>query len=162
MISKITSPRTLNGTIRPPGDKSISHRASLLNSISTGVSHVSNFCVGDDRSSMLGCLRALGVNINKHTNCGISKGDECFEIVGSGLHGLSEPTDVLNAGNSGTTMRLISGLLAGQDFFSVITGDKSLRNRPMKRITAPLTQMGAEINGRDNDSLAPLSFKGNP
>ena len=160
MISKITSPRTLNGTIRPPGDKSISHRASLLNSISTGVSHVSNFCVGDDRSSMLGCLRALGVNINKHTNCGISKGDECFEIVGSGLHGLSEPTDVLNAGNSGTTMRLISGLLAGQDFFSVITGDKSLRNRPMKRITAPLTQMGAEINGRDNDSLAPLSFKG--
>ena len=72
MISKITSPRTLNGTIRPPGDKSISHRASLLNSISTGVSHVSNFCVGDDRSSMLGCLRALGVNINKHTNCGIS------------------------------------------------------------------------------------------
>jgi len=160
MISKITSPRTLNGTIRPPGDKSISHRASLLNSISTGVSHVSNFCVGDDRSSMLGCLRALGVNINKHTNCGISKGDECFEIVGSGLHGLSEPTDVLNAGNSGTTMRLISGLLAGQDFFSVITGDKSLRNRPMKRITGPLTQMGAEINGRDNDSLAPLSFKG--
>ena len=160
MISKITSPRTLNGTIRPPGDKSISHRASLLNSISTGVSHVSNFCVGDDRSSMLGCLRALGVNINKHTNCGISKGDECFDIVGSGLHGLSEPTDVLNAGNSGTTMRLISGLLAGQDFFSVITGDKSLRNRPMKRITAPLTQMGAEIHGRDNDSLAPLSFKG--
>tara|TARA_B100000029_G_scaffold145601_1_gene140772 strand:+ start:45 stop:1349 length:1305 start_codon:yes stop_codon:yes gene_type:complete len=160
MISKVTSPRRLYGRVKPPGDKSISHRASLLNSIATGISHVSNFCVGDDRSSMLGCLKGLGANITRHTDCKISESQECFEIVGAGLHGLSEPTDVLNAGNSGTTIRLISGLLAGQDFFSVITGDESLRNRPMKRITDPLTQMGAKINGRNNDSLAPLSFTG--
>jgi len=160
MISKITSPDRLHGIVKPPGDKSISHRAGLLNSISEGVSHVSNFCVGDDRSSMLGCLKGLGANITRHTNCKISGAEECFEIIGSGLDGLAEPQDILNAGNSGTTMRLISGLLAGQDFFSVITGDASLRNRPMKRITTPLTQMGAYINGRDDGSLAPLSFTG--
>ena len=89
MISKIKSPARLHGMVKPPGDKSISHRASLLNSISKGVSHVSNFCVGDDRSSMLGCLRGLGANITRHTNCKISGAEECFEIIGSGLHGLA-------------------------------------------------------------------------
>jgi 3-phosphoshikimate 1-carboxyvinyltransferase len=109
---------------------------------------------------MLGCLIGLGAHISKHNECNISGSEECFEIEGSGLEGLTEPKDILYAGNSGTTMRLISGLLAGQDFFSVITGDGSLRNRPMKRITTPLTQMGAKIEGREGGALAPLSFRG--
>lgn len=160
MFVKVSAPKILEGTIRPPGDKSISHRAALLNSISTGTAHVSNFCVGDDRTSMLGCLRGLGAEIEEHSNCTISGADECFEIKGNGLYSLSEPADVLYAGNSGTTMRLISGLLAGLDFYSVITGDDSLRNRPMGRITRPLKEMGAVIEGRGNGSLAPLSFRG--
>ena len=160
MIKKITESKKLQGTISPPGDKSISHRAALLNSISVGTAHVSNFCVGDDRSSMLGCLQSLGASITKHSNCPVSGSSECFEIKGEGHQGLNEPGDVLFAGNSGTTMRLISGLLASMDFYSVITGDDSLRNRPMRRITQPLAEMGAVIEGRNNGSLAPLSFRG--
>ena len=159
-VQQISSPKRLYGTVRPPGDKSISHRAALLNALSNGSSHISNFCVGDDRTSMLGCLSGLGVKITKHENCGICLSQECFEIEGNGLNGLTEPTDILYAGNSGTTMRLISGLLSGQDFFSVLTGDKSLRGRPMRRITEPLEKMGAIIDGRGNKSLAPLSFRG--
>ena len=158
MNIQITAPKQLSGNISPPGDKSISHRAALLNSIATGPSHVSNFCMGDDRTSMLGCLKGLGVDIEKHDNCQISDSSECFKIHGSGLHGLTEPEDILNAGNSGTTIRLVSGLLAGLNFFSVITGDESLRKRPMDRITIPLKRMGASIDGRDKGSLAPLSF----
>ena len=150
----------LEGTVVPPGDKSISHRAALLNSIADGEAHVSNFCVGDDRSSMLGCLRGLGVEIEKHHYCPVSGAPECFRVVGRGKDGLSEPTDVLYSGNSGTTMRLVSGLLASQPFFSVINGDPSLRRRPMKRILLPLSQMGAEVSGRGDGSLAPLAFNG--
>ena len=150
----------LEGTVVPPGDKSISHRAALLNSIADGEAHVSNFCVGDDRSSMLGCLRGLGVEIEKHHYCPVSGAPECFRVVGRGKDGLSEPTDVLYSGNSGTTMRLVSGLLASQPFFSVINGDPSLRRRPMKRILLPLSQMGAEVSGRGGGSLAPLAFNG--
>ena len=91
---------------------------------------------------------------------GTKEKDEIFQIEGSGYEGLSEPLDVLNAGNSGTTIRLISGLLAAQPFFSVITGDDSLRKRPMKRITKPLILMGSKISGRENGSLAPLSING--
>ena len=159
-VQQISAPKRLYGTVRPPGDKSISHRAALLNSLSNGSSHISNFCVGDDRTSMLGCLSGLGVKITKHENCEICLSQECFEIEGNGLNGLTEPTDILYAGNSGTTMRLISGLLSGQDFFSVLTGDKSLRGRPMRRITEPLEKMGAIIDGRGDKSLAPLSFRG--
>ena len=144
----------------PPGDKSISHRAALLNSIADGEAHVSNFCVGDDRSSMLGCLRGLGVKIEEHQDCPVSGAPECFRVVGRGKDGLSEPADVLYSGNSGTTMRLLSGLLASQPFFSIINGDSSLRRRPMKRILLPLSQMGAEVSGRGGGSLAPLAFNG--
>jgi 3-phosphoshikimate 1-carboxyvinyltransferase len=160
MIKRVRSPHNIELTLTPPGDKSISHRAALLNSVSHGTSHVSNFCVGDDRTSMLGCLRGLGATISEHSNCDVTRSSECFEIVGKGFEGLKEPTDVLYAGNSGTTMRLISGLLAGLDFYSVITGDESLRNRPMRRITAPLKSMGAVIDGREHGSLAPLVFRG--
>lgn len=160
MKQVISSPRRLEGVAVPPGDKSISHRAVLLNSIANGTAHVSNFCVGDDRRSMLRCLRGLGARITRHANCPVSHADECFEVEGRGLEGLSEPTNVLNAGNSGTTMRLVSGLLAAQPFFSVITGDSSLRNRPMKRIIVPLREMGATIAARKDDSLAPMAFRG--
>ena len=154
--------RTVHGSARleaivvPPGDKSISHRAALLNAISDGRAKVTNFCVGDDRTSMLGCLRGLGVEIEESVEDGV----ETFTIEGMGLDGLSEPSDYLYAGNSGTTMRLVSGLLASQTFFSVITGDSSLRGRPMKRILTPLSMMGARVMGRGGGSLAPLAFDG--
>ena len=144
----------------PPGDKSISHRAALLNSIARGEAHVSNFCVGDDRASMLRCLRGLGARIRRHTACSVTGADECFEVRGQGRKGLSEPDSLLNAGNSGTTMRLVSGLLAAQPFLSVISGDRSLRNRPMSRIVIPIREMGASVMGRSNDSLAPLAIRG--
>ena len=160
MKRTISPPSRLEGVLAPPGDKSISHRAALLNSIAGGTAHVSNFCVGDDRASMLRCLRGLGVEITRHLDCEVSGGEECFEVEGNGLHGLAEPADVLNAGNSGTTMRLVSGLLAAQPFFSVLTGDKSLRSRPMGRIIKPLQQMGARIQGRDGDGKAPLAISG--
>jgi len=160
MKRRVASPRQLVGTLTPPGDKSISHRAALLNSIAQGTAHVSNFCVGDDRTSMLRCLRGLGIRITKHRACSVTQSDECFEIQGNGYYGFSEPALVLNAGNSGTTMRLVSGLLAAQPFYSVITGDTSLRSRPMDRIIKPLSQMGADIRGRENDSKAPLSING--
>lgn len=150
----------LEGTVVPPGDKSISHRAALLNAISDGDAVVSNFCVGDDRTSMLGCLRGLGVEIERDAEDGASADREFFNISGRGKDGLIEPTDVLFSGNSGTTMRLVSGLLAAQSFFSVITGDSSLRRRPMKRILTPLSMMGAEVMGRGGGSLAPLAFSG--
>ncbi len=153
------SPR-LEGTVVPPGDKSISHRAALLNAISNGDAVVSNFCVGDDRTSMLGCLKGLGVEIEREAEEGASADREYFNISGRGKSGLIEPNDVLFSGNSGTTMRLVSGLLAAQAFFSVITGDSSLRRRPMKRILTPLSMMGAEVMGRNGGSLAPLAFSG--
>ena len=109
---------------------------------------------------MLGCLRGLGVEITEHSDCDAWPGEECFEVVGVGLNGLQEPTDVLHAGNSGTTTRLVAGLLAGQSFLSVLTGDDSLRSRPMGRIVEPLREMGAVFMGRDNDSLLPLSVRG--
>ena len=118
MKKAITKPKRLEAVVTPPGDKSISHRAALLNGISKGCARLSNFCVGDDRNSMIGCLRDLGVRISP-----IPGKPDDFEIYGRGLDGLEESSDVLYAGNSGTTMRLISGLLAGQEFFSVITGD---------------------------------------
>lgn len=150
----------IEGTAVPPGDKSISHRAALLNSIARGNAHVSNFCVGDDRASMLRCLRGLGARIRKHSSCSVTGSDECFEIRGQGPDGLSEPATLLNAGNSGTTMRLVTGLLAAQPFFSIISGDRSLRNRPMSRIVRPMTEMGAAVIGRSDDSLAPLAIRG--
>lgn len=152
MIEKITPVKKIEGEIITPGDKSVSHRAALFNSISLGTSKITNFCVGDDKTAILNCLNGLGAKIEESGNSII--------IKGVGLDGLHEPNNVLNAGNSGTTMRLMSGLLSGNDFHSVITGDKSLRSRPMGRITAPLSEMGALIYGRKNNTLAPLTFHG--
>ena len=160
MRQVVTSPTRLEGIAVPPGDKSISHRAALLNSIARGTAHVSNFCVGDDRASMLRCLRGLGAQILRHRACSSSQAEECFEVRGQGPDGLSEPSKVLNAGNSATTIRLVSGLLAAQPFFSVITGDRSLRQRPMKRIVDPLVSMGSTVMGRSQGSLPPLAIRG--
>ena len=159
----VTPPRSLEGTATPPGDKSISHRAILLNAIAEGSAMVSNLCVGDDRDSILRCMRGLGARIKRlpyHVHDGEEQEMDCFLVRGRGPQSLREPPSVLNAGNSGTTMRLVTGLLAAQPFFSVLSGDKSLRRRPMDRIIRPLTHMGARISARGDDRLAPIAVKG--
>jgi len=152
MEQRVKGCSVLRGEVTPPGDKSISHRAVILNSIARGRARLENFSPGDDCFSTVACLRQLGVEIIEESG-GV--------LTVSGLEGLKEPRDVLNAGNSATTMRLLAGLLAAQPFLSIITGDESLRSRPMGRLIHPLRLMGAEIWGRGGDSLAPLAIKGN-
>jgi 3-phosphoshikimate 1-carboxyvinyltransferase len=142
----------LRGEIHPPGDKSISHRSIIIGAISEGITEVENFLPGEDCISTIKAFQKMGVKIE-----GI--GTSNIIIHGVGLSGLKEPDDILDMGNSGTSMRLISGLLAGQPFYSVMTGDKSLRNRPMRRIAEPLRIMGAQVMGRKGD-LAPLTIMG--
>lgn len=139
---------SLSGTIDVPGDKSISHRAVLLNALGRGRARVSNFSPGADCASTIACLRQLGVSVRV--------ADGQVDIHGVGLHGLREPDAVLDCGNSGTTMRLLSGALAGAGVFAVLTGDDSLRRRPMARIVEPLRRAGAAISGREQGRLAPL------
>ena len=140
----------------PPGDKSISHRAAILNSLAKGEARIGNFAPGADVLSTLKCLKALGVKIRRKG----SRDSPILVVSGTGQDGLKEAADVLNAQNSATTMRLLGGLLAGRPFMSVITGDASLRSRPMGRLIEPLRLMGAEIWGRGQDSFAPLVIKG--
>jgi len=154
MLEQITGISRIEGVIRPPGDKSISHRAVILNSIAQGTANVENFSPGADCTSTIECLQSLGVQIQRDaTNFG------SLMIQGANFD-LKEPNTILDAGNSGTTMRLLSGILAGQPFLSILNGDQSLRNRPMGRIVEPLNLMGARIRGRNDDTLAPLVFKG--
>ena len=160
MRRRIVAPVRLEGEVSLPGDKSISHRAALLNSIAGGTAEVTNFCVGDDRASMLRCLRGLHVDIEHEPAPNGDESQDRFIIHGKGPDGLLEPDGVLDSGNSGTTMRLVSGLLASRPFFSVITGDESLRARPMDRIVRPLQEMGAQVMGRGGGSKAPLAFHG--
>ena len=160
MKQLVRPPARLEGTVRLPGDKSISQRAVLLNSIAAGTAHVSNYSAGEDGASMLRCLLDLGVEILPHSDCEVTRSDDCLEVRGRGPNGLSEPAEVLDAGNSGTTMRLLAGLLAAQPFFAVLSGDESLRSRPMTRVVQPLTLMGARISGRSGGSLAPLAILG--
>ncbi|MDA1189797.1 MAG: 3-phosphoshikimate 1-carboxyvinyltransferase [Chloroflexi bacterium] len=160
MKQVVSTAKRIEGTPVPPGDKSISHRAALLNSIASGTATVSHFCEGDDRRAMLRCLKGLGVNIKRIASPDGDPSSDRFVVQGHGPYGLHEPDDVLDAGNSATTMRLVAGLLAAQPFMSVISGDSSLRSRPMDRITRPLIAMGATIMGRGQDTLAPLSIRG--
>jgi 3-phosphoshikimate 1-carboxyvinyltransferase len=146
----------LAGEIVLPGDKSISHRAAILNSLAKGAAEIHNFAPGGDCLSTVRCLKALGVKIGKRT----SQNSHTLLVSGVGQDGLGEATNVLDARNSGTTMRLLGGLLASQPFLSVITGDASLRSRPMGRLIEPLRLMGADIWGRGRDSFAPLVIKG--
>ncbi len=153
MEQKIHSPKFLGGTLSVPGDKSISHRSLILNAIARGNALVTGLSGGEDVCSTRACLEAMGVNIQP--------GDAPGAVTVHGTdHGLKEPADILNAGNSGTSMRLLSGLLAAQPFMSVLTGDASLRARPMGRVVQPLKQMGAQIMGRRDDTLAPLVIRG--
>lgn len=143
---------SVRGEITVPGDKSISHRSIMLGAIANGVTTVRGFLRGEDNMSTMHAFRAMGVEINDD--------GETLQITGRGLHGLNEPDDVLDCGNSGTTIRLITGLLSGQSFFSVVTGDQYLRKRPMKRVVDPLSRMGARISGRNGGTLAPLAING--
>ena len=152
MEKRVKGCSSLKGEVAPPGDKSISHRAVILNSMASGKARIANFSSGDDCLAMISCLRALGVEIVEESGL--------FTVSGVGKEGFAEPADVLNASNSATTMRLLAGLLAAQPFLSVITGDESLRSRPMARLIHPLRTMGADIWGRGYDSLAPLAIKG--
>ena len=149
---KINRVDKIQGRISVPGDKSISHRAVMLSGISKGKAVIEGFLRGEDCLRTIDCFRGLGIDVE----------DTGSQIIvhGKGLKGLREPGDVLDAGNSGTTMRLMSGILAGQDFLTVVTGDESLRKRPMDRIATPLRKMGAVIDGRDRGRLAPLVIRG--
>ncbi len=146
----VRAARSVGGSVRVPGDKSISHRAALFNAFGTGRASISNFSPGADCASTLDCLRDLGV--------GMEREGERVRIAGRGLRGFIEPRDVLDCGNSGTTMRLLSGVLAGSGVYAVLSGDASLRRRPMARVVEPLRRAGARIEGRDGGRLAPLSI----
>ncbi len=143
----------LKGNIFVPGDKSISHRSLILGSIAQGEMRIYNFLNSLDCLSTLECMRALGVEVKRDSN-------DSLTIKGKGLYGLQESKVILDVGNSGTTMRLLTGLLSGQNFYSVLNGDNSIKKRPMKRVIQPLRLMGAEIWGREDGHFAPLSIKG--
>ncbi len=142
----------VEGEIEVPGDKSISHRAALLGGMAHGETHVTNFLLGQDCLSTLRCLQQLGVSWER-------QGTEVW-LRGTGMEAWTEPTDVLDAGNSGTTSRLMLGALAGSPFAVTMNGDASLRARPMRRVTDPLKQMGAQIMGRLDGNLFPLTMVG--
>ena len=152
-VRTVTRPARLYGELSVPGDKSISHRSLILNAMARGTARVTGLSNGEDVMSTMACLSAMGVEITP----GGTSGE--YTVQGKGSI-LEEPTDILDAGNSGTSMRLLSGLLAAQPFLSVITGDGSLRSRPMRRIVEPLLQMGAQVMGRQKGSLAPLVISG--
>ena len=152
-VRTVKRPSRLGGELTVPGDKSISHRSLMLNSLAHGAARVTGLSNGEDVMSTMACLRGLGVAID----AGDAPGE--YTVHGRGPV-LEEPSDILDAGNSGTSMRLLSGLLAAQPFLSVITGDGSLRSRPMRRIVEPLQKMGAQVMGRQAGSLAPLAIQG--
>lgn len=148
----IQSSSPLTGQCSVPGDKSISHRAVIFGSIAEGETRVRNFLDGHDCRATVEVMRGLGVEIERHTPTELV-------VHGRGIEGLQEPSDVLNCANSGTTIRLLTGLLAGQRFASFLTGTPQLRRRPMGRIINPLRGMGADIMGRQNGNLAPLGIR---
>jgi len=149
----VKAARALEGKVSPPGDKSISHRAVILNGIARGNAKVRNFAKSADCLATVSCMRALGVKVEPLESDGLL-------VKGVGEKGLREANDVLSVENSATTMRLLAGLLAAQPFLSIITGDESLRSRPMDRVIQPLRLMGAQIWGRNNDTRAPLVIRG--
>ncbi|MBI5628424.1 MAG: 3-phosphoshikimate 1-carboxyvinyltransferase, partial [Candidatus Rokubacteria bacterium] len=149
----VTPVRRLRGEVTVPGDKSISHRAALFGALAAGRTEISGFLEGEDCLATLKAVRALGVEV-------IRKGAGHYLLDGGGLAALVEPDDIIDCGNSGTTARLLIGVLAAQPFWSVLTGDASLRRRPMDRVSAPLRQMGATVVGRQGGSRLPLAVTG--
>lgn len=154
IIQRPSAGLSLQGRIRVPGDKSISHRALMLGALSEGETEIEGLLLGEDPRSTASCFQAMGAKISELNT-------ELVKVKGIGLGNLLEPVDVLNAGNSGTTLRLMLGILASHPgrFFTV-TGDSSLNSRPMSRVVKPLQQMGAQIWGRKSHSLAPLAIAG--
>lgn len=153
MTAKKTKGLKSREGISVPGDKSISHRALVLASIADGNTRIKGLLMGEDNMATLKAFKQMGVPINVEENGIIS-------VKGKGLQGLEEPKDFIDAGNSGTTIRLMSGLLSGQHFFSILTGDEYLKKRPMKRVAEPLSLMGARIFGREGGNKAPLAIVG--
>jgi 3-phosphoshikimate 1-carboxyvinyltransferase len=145
--------RRLTGACEVPGDKSISHRAALLGALAEGPTDVQGYLEGEDCLRTITAMQMMGVDVTR-------KGPGHYRITGVGLGGLVEPADVVDCGNSGTTVRLLVGVLAGQPFWTLLTGDESLRRRPMKRVADPLARMGATIVGRANGSRLPLAVRG--
>jgi 3-phosphoshikimate 1-carboxyvinyltransferase len=142
----------LRGTLTVPGDKSITHRAIILSALAEGDATISNYCPGEDCLNTMQAMQGLGISI--------AIGEDRLTVSGKGLWGLQEPQEILDCGNSGTAIRLLAGVLAGQDFFSVLTGDASICKRPMGRVVGPLREMGAVIAGRRGGELAPLALTG--
>lgn len=142
----------LKGSFELIGDKSISHRAIMFSSISKGHNKISNFLMGQDCLSTIDCFKKMGVDIN-------FEGKDVV-VKGNGLYGLKKPVDILDVGNSGTTIRLIMGILAGNEFDVTLIGDESIGKRPMKRVTDPLKSMGCKIEGKDDGNLAPIKIYG--
>lgn len=149
-VKTITQKTGLRGEITVPGDKSISHRSIMLGSIALGTTEVTHFLNGADCLSTIACFREMGVEIERK--------NDVVHVHGKGMRGLSAPKNALNVGNSGTTTRLMSGILAGQQFTSVMSGDTSLNSRPMGRIIAPLQEMGANIKSINGNNCAPLQI----
>lgn len=143
---------SLKGSFQVPGDKSISHRSVMFGALSLGTTEVTNFLEGADCLSTISCFQKMGIHID------YTPGSSTVLIRGKGLHGLKQPEGILDVGNSGTTMRLISGILSGQTFGTSLTGDASIQKRPMGRVTTPLTQMGADIKSIPGGGLAPLTI----
>jgi len=148
----IVGPRPLQGRVRIPGDKGISHRALIAAALAEGVSTITHLGPGDDVVRTRDALVALGVEV--------AVGPDTLQVTGRGIDATAAPASDIDCGNSGTTMRMLAGLLAGRPFPSVLTGDESLTKRPMQRVIAPLRALGAEIDGRDGDKYAPLTIRG--
>ncbi|PWU68645.1 3-phosphoshikimate 1-carboxyvinyltransferase [Gracilibacillus dipsosauri] len=144
--------RSLKGNISVPGDKSISHRAVMFGSLAKGETRITNFLAGEDCLSTIAAFQAMGVDIVRN--------NDSVQIQSQGIKGLKEPAEPINLGNSGTTARLLMGILAGLPYHFTLYGDASLSKRPMDRITNPLKQMGAKIDGRENGRLLPISIRG--
>lgn len=151
---KLKKIQSLRGELTVPGDKSISHRAVMFGALAQGMTEVHHFLKGADCLSTIDCFLRLGIRIEET--------DDVLLIHGKGLDGLVSPTDILDAGNSGTTTRLLAGILAAQPFSSTLTGDASLQKRPMKRIVDPLTQMGASLTSINENGCVPLRIAGRP
>jgi 3-phosphoshikimate 1-carboxyvinyltransferase len=152
MGKKLAPIKSLNGTIKVPGDKSISHRAVMFGSIAKGTTTINGFLTGEDCLSTISCFRKLGVNIEQN--------NEQVTVKGKGITGLQPTSEELYVGNSGTTIRLMLGILANTSFTSVLTGDESIAKRPMNRVTQPLKEMGVNITGKEDGNKVPLQITG--
>jgi 3-phosphoshikimate 1-carboxyvinyltransferase len=153
MNLRVRPVRRLDGRVEVPGDKSVSHRAALLGALADGVTEITGFLEAEDCLRTITAVQALGADVTK-------KGPGEYRVIGAGKRGFGEPVDVIDCGNSGTTARLLLGVLAGQPFTTVLTGDDSLKRRPMGRVSEPLARMGATFLGRADSTRFPLAIKG--